>query len=121
MRQIDWRQLKNDFIIGQWMTISFFFRDKGIKGNLHAHSHTTGWLQEREDYQIEVARKHGTNFGKDSQRKEVSYRNTIVKCENKIHELDELMYQFLDNIKHVTKRLRRVLPENKREMVGYIL
>ena len=53
----------------------------------------------------------------DSRRKEASYRNTIVKCENIIHELDELMYQFLDNIKHVTKRLRLALPENKREMV----
>jgi site-specific DNA recombinase len=53
----------------------------------------------------------------DSHRKESSYRNTIVKCENIIHELDELMYQFLDNIKHVTKRLRLALPENKREMV----
>ncbi len=53
----------------------------------------------------------------DSRLKEASYRNTIVKCENIVHELDELMYQFLDNIKHVTKRLRLALPENKREMV----
>jgi len=53
----------------------------------------------------------------DSYRKEESLRNTITKCENIVHELDELMYQFLDNIKHVTKKLRLALPDNKREMV----
>ena len=40
-----------------------------------------------------------------------------MKCENIVHELDELMYQFLDNIKHVTKRFKTSLPNNKREMI----
>lgn len=53
----------------------------------------------------------------DSHRKEISLRNTIVKCENIVQELDNLMSQFLDNIKYVTKRLRIALPINKREMV----
>jgi len=54
---------------------------------------------------------------KDSQQKQAVLRNTIVKCENIVHELDELMNQFLDNIKHVTKRLESSLPKNKRELV----
>lgn len=79
-----------------------------------------------QNLQIDIGRKFSarelekTDFDRlmeDSRRKEASYRNTIVKCENIIHELDELMYQFLDNIKHVTNRLRLALPMNKREMV----
>ncbi|MBU4209981.1 recombinase family protein [Patescibacteria group bacterium] len=54
----------------------------------------------------------------DSYQKEASLRKTVVKCEDVAHELNELMYGFLDNIKHVTKRLRMALPENKREMVS---
>lgn len=65
----------------------------------------------------ELVKTDYTRLMEDSRRKEASYRNTIIKCENIIHELDELMYQFLDNIKHVTKRLRLALPENKREIV----
>ncbi len=54
----------------------------------------------------------------DSHQKEGSYRKTIIKCENIVHELDELMYKFLDDIKYVTNRLRLALPDNKREMVN---
>lgn len=53
----------------------------------------------------------------DSYQKEASLRKTIIRCQNIIHELEELMYQFLDNIKYITKRIRIALPANKREMV----
>lgn len=65
----------------------------------------------------EVAELEHNKLLKDSQLKEASYRNAIVKCQNIVHELDELMYQFLDNIKYVTKRLESSLPRNKHEMV----
>lgn len=65
----------------------------------------------------ELSKDQYDRLMEDSHRKETSLRNTIVKCENIAHDLDELMYQFLDNIKHVTKRLRLALPANKREMV----
>lgn len=83
-------------------------------------------ISAEENLQIDIGRRFSVGdlskeeyhrLMKDSQLKISSYRNTIVKCENIIHELDELMYQFLDNIKHVTKKLRLALPENKREMV----
>jgi len=79
-----------------------------------------------QNLQIEMGRKFSAGeltkteydrLSENSHRKEMSLRNTIVKCENIANELDELMYQFLDNIKHVTKRLRLALPENKREMI----
>lgn len=79
-----------------------------------------------EEMQIEMGRKYSSKelpkndyyrLMDDSRQKEASLRKTIVKCENIAHELDELMYQFLDNIKYVTKRLRIALPRNKREMV----
>ncbi len=54
----------------------------------------------------------------DSRCKEASLKNTLIKCENIIHELDELMYQFLDNVKYVTKRLKTTLLHNKRDMVN---
>ena len=44
-------------------------------------------------------------------------RNTIIKSENIVHELESLMEKFLDNVKFVTKRLHMALPENKREIV----
>ena len=57
-----------------------------------------------EDMQINLGRKFASNeitktqhnhLMEDSQQKEMSLRNTIVKCENMVKELDSLMYQFL--------------------------
>ena len=53
----------------------------------------------------------------DSRQKEASLRNTLVKCENVLHELEELMYKFLDDVRYITKRFRVASPENKRELV----
>lgn len=65
----------------------------------------------------ELAKTEYDRLMKDSYSKEALLRQAILKCENLTHELDELMYQFLDEIKYVTKRLRGALPINKREMV----
>jgi site-specific DNA recombinase len=54
----------------------------------------------------------------NSKAKIASLRNTVVKCENISNELDELMYNFLDNVKYVTKRLRIAMPMNKRELIN---
>jgi DNA invertase Pin-like site-specific DNA recombinase len=53
----------------------------------------------------------------DSKQKQISLRESIVKCENMVVELDKLMSQFLDNVKYVTKKLHKALPENKKEFV----
>lgn len=53
----------------------------------------------------------------DSRLKVNMYRATRVKVENIAYELDEMMKSFLDDIKHVSKKLRTALPENKREFV----
>ncbi len=68
--------------------------------------------------QGELSKDEHDRLMKDSYLKVASLRNTIVKCENISHELDELMYQFLDSVKYVTKRLRTALPNNKRELVN---
>ena len=85
-----------------------------------------GKIDAEKNLQIELGRKYGAGdisksehdrLIQDSYQKEVSLRSTVLKCENIAHELDELMYQFLDNIKHVTKRFRIAVPGNKHEMV----
>jgi len=53
-----------------------------------------------------------------SKAKLASLRNTMVKSENLLGELDQLMLQFLENVKYVTKRLEIALPLNKRELVS---
>lgn len=53
----------------------------------------------------------------DSFNKEASLRNTIVKLENIAHELDQVMENFLENIKYVTKKFETSLPINKRELI----
>ncbi len=65
----------------------------------------------------EMSKSEHDRLVEDSYQKQAGLRNTIVKCENIVHELDELMYEFLDNIKNVTKRFESSLPRNKREMV----
>jgi hypothetical protein len=76
--------------------------------------------------QINIGRKFSSgeitkgaydSLTKDSELKEASLKNTVIKCENIERELDDLMNAFLDNIKYVTERLRIALPHNKREMV----
>lgn len=53
----------------------------------------------------------------DSRVKEESLRESYVKCENYVHELNELMYKFLDDIKHITKRFESSSASNRRELV----
>lgn len=78
------------------------------------------------ELQIDIGRKYAKSeiskseydrLMQDSYQKEAMYRNTIVKCGNIVHDLDELLYQFLDDVKYVTSRLKNALPSNKREMV----
>lgn len=86
----------------------------------------SGKIESEKKFQIELGRRRikgevlETDFNKldnDSHKKEASMLNSLVKCKNIEHELDELMYEFLDNIKYVTKQFESSLPENKREMV----
>lgn len=84
-------------------------------------------ISAEERMQIDIGRKYAQNditkperdrLMKDSYLKIASLKNTVNKCENLSHELDELMFQFLDNVKYVTKRLRIALPDNKRELIS---
>jgi len=65
----------------------------------------------------EIIKSEYDKLLKDSYAKEASLRNTLVKCENIIHELTQLMYKFLDDIKYITNRLRKASAPNKREIV----
>lgn len=79
-----------------------------------------------ERFQLEVGRKYTSGemaksehdrLVEDSVQKATSFRNTIIKCENIAVEIDQLMKDFLDSIKFVSKRLRTARAENKRELV----
>lgn len=79
-----------------------------------------------EEIQLDIGRKFAKNefsqpeYAKlieDSRSKTSSLKRRMVKCENLLHELNELMDSFLDNIKYINKRLRHASPLNKREMV----
>lgn len=80
-----------------------------------------------ERIQVDIGRRYSeSNISKpehdrllnDSYHKVAMLKRTVVKCENISHELDELMYGFLDNVKYVTQRLKIALPENKRELIS---
>jgi len=53
----DWISLKNQFVIGNWLTVSNFFRDNKIKDNSRNRINTKGWIVERKEYQGEVFRR----------------------------------------------------------------
>jgi len=85
-----------------------------------------GKIASEEKIQIDLGRKFAESKIKhsqyerlieDSKQKEASLRESLIKCENYIHELNELMYKFLDNIKHITKRFEIASAPNKRELV----
>lgn len=65
----------------------------------------------------EISKSESNTLKKHSEQREANYRKTLIKCENITHELEQLMNEFLDNVKFVTKRLRIALPENKKEFV----
>jgi len=46
----DWLRLRNEFISGDWLSLSDFFRDKKIKNNSRTRSVVTGWKEERRKY-----------------------------------------------------------------------
>ncbi len=83
-------------------------------------------ISSEEDIQIKFGRQFANKeitksaydrLLEDSKTREMSLRNTIVKCENLVVELDKLMYAFLDTVKYVTSRLNMTLPHNKKELV----
>lgn len=85
-----------------------------------------GLVEAEEGLQIEIGRKYSEGkmskyehdrLIQDSTHKQASLRKTIVKLENYELELNQLMNNFLDNIKFVTRKFETALPQNKREMV----
>ncbi|HUS60282.1 MAG TPA: recombinase family protein [Nevskiaceae bacterium] len=65
----------------------------------------------------EIDKSTYNTLKKDSEEKIKLLRESQIKCENYVDELKSLMFRFLDNIKHITKRFRVASPANKREMV----
>lgn len=47
----DWLKLQNEFVQGDWVSISDFLRDKKINNNSRSRMHTSGWKQARLEYQ----------------------------------------------------------------------
>ncbi len=85
-----------------------------------------GKIDNEKKLQISWGRQRGLNelsqveydrLMQDSYQAEASLKRTIAKCEDAVHLLNELMNQFLDNIKFITQRLEIALPVNKRELV----
>ncbi|MBU0569354.1 recombinase family protein [Patescibacteria group bacterium] len=83
-------------------------------------------VEVEENFQLSLGRKFTSGeFTKsdyhklktDSEAKIASCKNSIVKSENILHELNELMDKFLDDVRYVTRRLRVASALNKREMV----
>lgn len=67
---------------------------------------------------LEIDKTTFDRLMQDSYGRQASLRKTIVKCENIVHELTELMYRFLDNIKYITHRFEKTSSLNKRELVS---
>ena len=55
--RIDWIKIKNQFIVGDWTTITDYFRENNIKDNSRNRLHTKGWLVEKREYQEEIIRR----------------------------------------------------------------
>ncbi|MFZ5366191.1 MAG: hypothetical protein ACOZBZ_02760 [Patescibacteria group bacterium] len=46
----NWSLLRAEFITGSWLTVSDFFRDKGISSNSRTRTNAKGWNGARVDY-----------------------------------------------------------------------
>lgn len=54
MSHLDWINLKNQYITGNWVTVSAFFNANKIKNNSRNRTKTKGWKDERLDYLTKV-------------------------------------------------------------------
>lgn len=54
MAKYDWVYLKNQFVTGNCLTVSDFFRDNKLKDNSRNRLHTKGWIVERKEYQHDL-------------------------------------------------------------------
>lgn len=50
----NWLELKNQFVMGDWLTISDFLRDQNISTNSRSRLHTKGWKEERIEYRSKI-------------------------------------------------------------------
>lgn len=53
----------------------------------------------------------------DNEAKVVSIKNSIVKSDNIINELNEVMYKFLEDVRYITKRIKSASAPNKKALV----
>lgn len=47
MAKYDWKQLEKEYILGNYKTISAFFKDKGINNNAYIRRNTKGWKEKK--------------------------------------------------------------------------
>ncbi|MFZ5366502.1 MAG: hypothetical protein ACOZBZ_04430 [Patescibacteria group bacterium] len=50
VRKYDWLKLQQEFITGGWLTVSDFFRSKGVPSNSRTRANAKGWREKKVAY-----------------------------------------------------------------------
>lgn len=79
----DWLELKNQFVTGDWLTVSVFLRDQNIPNNSRSRFHTRKWKEEKLEYQSKVI----TQVQEKEMESVVEVRIRQVRAAKKMQEI----------------------------------
>lgn len=82
-RRRDWLELKNQFVTGDWLTISDFLKDQNIPNNSRSRFHTKGWREEKIEYRSKII----TQIQEKEMESVVEVRIRQVQAAKKMQEI----------------------------------
>lgn len=84
MAKYDWIALEKEYILGDYKSVSSFFKDKGISNNGTTRRHTSGWKDKKRQKEDKKATK---TIEKIIEKQSNEDANTIVKINDVANEL----------------------------------
>lgn len=97
-RIYDWQILKNQFILGSWISIVAFFKDQGIKNNSRSRTSARGWIKERRHYIEKINLQAQQRFIEDETSIRVRHQKAALELQLKgLKELEKQPIRSVDD------------------------
>lgn len=110
MAKYNWKQLEQEYIIGDYKSVSVFLNEKGIPNNGSTRKQTSGWNDKKRQKQEEIKTKTIEKVIKETSNKVAQDIVGVNSVANKLlNKIDKLLVDVdMRNIKYVTSALKDI-------------
>lgn len=111
MSHLDWVNLKNQYITGNWVTVSEFFNANKIKNNSRNRTQTKGWKNERLDYMTKVNVR--TQIKSVEANADIKARHHLISKKLQLKGLEGLAELTIESVDEARKMIVSGLQEER--------